>query len=141
MACIPRWRQEIVDIVCMFEKEMSKSFMDLQVHLLIHLVYEVKLVGVVSCRWMFFLERYVKKLKGFVRQREKLEGSMAEGYILYDSFYYASEYIKQIDNRPGAVIWNDERDEDKREGELLQTSGKKCLIKSKRLIIFQIYKK
>ena len=90
---------------------------------------------------MFFLERYIKKLKGFVRQREKPEGSMAEGYISYESFYYASEYIKQIDNRPGAVIWDDERDEHKREGDLLQTSGKKRLIKSKRLIFFQIYKK
>ena len=66
---------------------------------------------------------------------------MAERYISYKSFYYANEYIKQIENRPSAVIWDDERDEDKREGELLQMSGKKCLIKSKRLIIFQIYKK
>ena len=82
----------------------------------------------------------MEKLKGFVRQREKPEGYMAEGYISYEPFYYASEYIKQIENTPGVVIWDDERDEDKREGEFLQTSGKKCLIKSKRLIIFQIYK-
>ena len=88
---------------------------------------------------MFFLERYMKKLKGFVRQREKPKGSMVEGYILCESFYYASEYIKHINNRLGEVIWDDERDEDKREGELLQTNGKKCLIKSKQLIIFQIY--
>ena len=139
MARIPQWCQEIVDIVCMFEKELMTSFMDLQVHLLIHLVDEVELVGVVSCHWMFFLERYMKKLKGFVRQREKPEGSMAEGYISYESLYYTSEYIKQIYNIPGAVIWDDEMDEDKREGELLQTSGKRCLIKSKRLIIFKIY--
>ena len=83
----------------------------------------------------------MKKLKGFVRQREKPERSMAEGYISYESFYYASDYIKKIDSRPSAVISDDERDEDKREGELLQTNGKKCLIKSKRLIIFQIYTK
>ena len=108
----------------MFEKELQASFMDLQVHLLIHLEDEVELVGVVSFHWMFFLERYMKKLKGFVRQREKPNGSMAEGYILYESFYYASEYIKQIDNILGAVIWDDERDEDKRKGELLQTNGK-----------------
>ena len=100
----------------MFEKELSMSSMDLQVHILTHLVDEVELVGVVSFHWMFFLERYMKKLKAFVRQREKPEGSMAEGYILYESFYYAIDYIKQIDNRPGAVIWDDERDEDKREG-------------------------
>ena len=49
---------------------------------------------------------------------------MAEGYISYDSFYYDNEYIKQINNRSGVVIWDDERDEDKREGEMLQTNGK-----------------
>ena len=83
----------------------------------------------------------MKKLKKIIHRREKPEGSMAEGYLSYESFYHASEYIKQINNIPGAVIWDDERDEEKREGELLQTSGKKCLIKSKRLIIFQIYTK
>ena len=66
---------------------------------------------------------------------------MAEGYISYESFYYASEYIKQINNRPGAVIWDDEKDEEKREGELLQMNGKMRLIKSKRLISCQIYTK
>ena len=88
MASIPRWHQEIVEIVCMFEKELTTSFMDLQVHILIHLVDEVELVGVVSFCWMFFLERYMKKLKCFVLQREKLEGSMAEGYISYESLYF-----------------------------------------------------
>ena len=100
----------------MFEKGLSMSFMDLEVHLLLHLVDEVELVGVVSCRWMFFLWRYMKKLKGFVRQREKPEESMEEGYISHDFFYYASEYIKQINKTPDVVISDDERDEDKREG-------------------------
>ena len=47
VASIPRWNQEIVEIVYIFEKEMPTSFMDLQVHLLIHIVDEVELVGVV----------------------------------------------------------------------------------------------
>ena len=54
MASIPWWHQEIVEIVCMFEKELLTSFMDLQVHLLIHVVDEVELVMVVSSYWMFF---------------------------------------------------------------------------------------
>ena len=66
VASFPRWCQEIVEIVCMFEKELPMSFMDLQFYLLIHLVDEVELFGVVSCRWMFFLERYMKNLKSFV---------------------------------------------------------------------------
>ena len=69
----------------------------------------------------------MKKLKGFVRKREKPKGSMEEGYISYEPFYYASEYIKKIENRLGVLIWDDERDEDKREGELLQTNGKGAL--------------
>ena len=82
-----------------------------------------------------------EEIKRFCSTKGKPEGSMAEGYISYESLYYASEYIKQIDIILGVVIWDDERDEDKREGELLQTNGKKRLIKSKRLIIFQIYTK
>ena len=64
MASIPRWRQKIVEIVCMFEKELSVSFMDLQVHLLIHLPNEVELARVVSCHYMLFLGRYMKHLRG-----------------------------------------------------------------------------
>ena len=44
MASIPRWCQEIDEILCMFEKELLASFMELQVHILIHLVDEVELV-------------------------------------------------------------------------------------------------
>ena len=119
VASIPQWCQEIVEIVFMFEKELPTSFMDLQVHLLIHLVDEFELVGLVSFCWMFFLDRYMNKLKAFVRQREKLEGSTEEEYISYESLHYTSEYIKKIDKKPGVVIWDNERDEDNREGELL----------------------
>ena len=54
---------------------------------------------------------------------------MAEGYILYESFYYASEYIKQIDNTLGVVIMDDERDEEKKEREILETNGNRRMIK------------
>jgi hypothetical protein len=108
MDSIPRWHREIGVLVCMFDKELSTSFMDLQVHILIHLPNEVELYGVLSCRWMFFLERYMKKLKGFIRQREKLEGC-----IVYESFYYESKYIKQIDDIAGAGICDDHQDEEK----------------------------
>jgi hypothetical protein len=138
IASISQWHREIIDIACMFEKELPMSVMDLQVHLLIHLHDAIELDGVIPCCWMFFLERYMKKLKGFVRQREKLEGSMVEGYIVYESFYYASEYIKKNDDTPGAVVWDDQQDKEKREGELLQTNGKRHMIKSKSLRFCQI---
>ena len=69
---------------------------------------------------------------------EKTEGSMVEGCIVYNPFYYVSEYIKQIDDIARIVVWEDKLDEDKGEGELLQTNGKRYMIKSKPLIFFQI---
>ena len=63
---------------------------------------------------------------------------MAKGYIVYESFYYASEYIKQIDDKSGVVVREDQLDEDKREGVLLQTNGKRCMIKNKPLIFCRI---
>ena len=43
-------RKENIEIVTMLEREMPTSFFDIQVHLLVHLVDEVKVVGVVSNR-------------------------------------------------------------------------------------------
>jgi hypothetical protein len=69
---------------------------------------------------------------------ENPKGSMAKGYIVYESFYYASEHIKQIDDTPGEVVWEDQLYEEKREGELLQMIGKRHMIKSKLFIFCQI---
>jgi hypothetical protein len=54
---------------------------------------------------------------------------MVEDYTVYELFYYASEYIKKIDDIAGAVVCDDHKDEEKKEGELLQTNGKKSLDK------------
>ena len=58
------------------------SILNIQVHLLVHLVDEVEIAGIVHARWMFFLERFMKTLKGFVRQGAQPEGSMAEGWMV-----------------------------------------------------------
>ena len=66
----------------------------------------------------------MKNLNGFVRQRENPKGSMVEGYyIVYESFYYSSEYIKQIDHTLGIVIWDDECDEDKSDPKMIGSTN------------------
>lgn len=80
------------------EKELPTSFFDIQVHVLIHLVEEIELAGVVSTRWMFWVERYMGVLKGFVRQRARPEGSMAEGWLLHECMYYLAEYLQRVDD-------------------------------------------
>ena len=76
----------------------------------------------------------MKILKGFVRQSENPKGSTPKGYIVYESFYHTSEYIKQIDETPGEVVWDDQQDENKREGELLPNEQNKA--HDKELVIY-----
>jgi hypothetical protein len=71
MARILWWYREITKTLCMYKKELPMCFMDLKAHIIIHIPIEVELVGVLSCRWMLFLERYMKRLKWFVRKMEK----------------------------------------------------------------------
>ena len=63
----------------MIEKTFPTSTLAIQIHILVHLVDEVAMAGVVSTRWIFFLERFMKTLKTFVHQILRLEGCMAEG--------------------------------------------------------------
>ena len=51
------------------------------VHLTMHLVREVKLCRPVYLQWMYSFERYMKILKGYVRNHNRPEGSTVEGYI------------------------------------------------------------
>ena len=79
MGSIPRRRQEIAEIVCMFEKELPSSFTDLQVHLLIHLVDEVELVGVVSYHLMFFFREVHEEIERICSSKGKNRGVYGRG--------------------------------------------------------------
>ena len=75
-------RLNSIEAVTMAEKYFPTSILTIQMHLLVHVVDEVVVAGVVHSRWMFFLERFMKTLKGFVRQRARLEGSMPMGWLV-----------------------------------------------------------
>ncbi|CAK8562009.1 unnamed protein product [Lathyrus sativus] len=76
------------------------------VHLVVHLVEEVKLGGPVHYRWMYPVERYLGKLKSHVRNKAKPEGSIAEGYHFEEILTFCSRYLENIEtrwNQPGRV--------------------------------------
>ncbi|KAE9604361.1 hypothetical protein Lalb_Chr11g0070811 [Lupinus albus] len=68
----------------MFELEMyfTRSFFGIMVHLSIHLVREIQLCGPCYMRWMYPFERYMKTLKGYVKNRSRPEGCIVERYIV-----------------------------------------------------------
>ncbi|KAL5563419.1 hypothetical protein UlMin_033166 [Ulmus minor] len=62
------------------------SFFDIMIHLVLHLPEEAILGGPVHMRWMYPFERYLKRLKDYVRNAAKPEGSIAEGYVVDEAF-------------------------------------------------------
>ncbi|XP_073219652.1 uncharacterized protein [Cicer arietinum] len=84
---------EIVETLCQLETIFPPSFFDIMVHLPIHLVNEVILGRPAQFRWMYFTERYLGKLKSYVRNKSRPEGSIAEGYLVEECLTFCSRYL------------------------------------------------
>lgn len=118
---IEKMRIEAIETVCLIEENFPTSIMTIQIHALVYLVDEVALAGTVHTRWMFFLERFMKTLKGFVRQKAKPEGSMAEGWLIQESCVWISEYLGDVDSDL-PLLWST-ADDERIVGDVLQGQG------------------
>ncbi|KAE8672344.1 hypothetical protein F3Y22_tig00111843pilonHSYRG00019 [Hibiscus syriacus] len=78
------------------EKYIPPSFFDVMIHLMVHLVREVRLCGPVHFRWMYPFERYMKTLKGYVRNHHRPEGCIAECYMAEEALEFCSDYLKNM---------------------------------------------
>ncbi|XP_074327830.1 uncharacterized protein LOC141665746 [Apium graveolens] len=83
---------DVILTLCELEKIFPPSFFDVMIHLMVHLVRELRLCGPVFYRWMFPFERFNKILKSYVRNRFYPEGSIAEGYLKEESIEFCSEF-------------------------------------------------
>ncbi|KAK1369631.1 hypothetical protein POM88_035723 [Heracleum sosnowskyi] len=90
---IKRLQHEIVEILCQFETIFIQAFFDIMVHLLVHLCRELEYGGPAHVRCMFPIERYLGKLKSYVRNRSKPEGSIAEGYLAEECLTFCSRFL------------------------------------------------
>jgi len=50
-------------ILCQLEMYFPPAFFDIMVHLIVHLVREIKCCGPIYLQWMYPVERYMKILK------------------------------------------------------------------------------
>ncbi|XP_073045885.1 uncharacterized protein [Primulina eburnea] len=89
-------QREIVLILCSLEKYFPPSFFDIMIHLDVHLVREVKLCGPIWYRHMYPFERFMKILKGYVRNHNRPEGCIAECYIAEEAVEFCSDYISNV---------------------------------------------
>ena len=71
------------------------AFFDIMIHLIVHLVREIKCCGPVYLRWMSLIERYMKILKGYTKNLYHPEASIVERYIAEEAIEFCSEYIEK----------------------------------------------
>ena len=60
---------EAAIILCQLEMYFPPSFFDIMVHLIVHLVKEIRLCGPVYLRWMCPVGRYMKVLKRYMKNQ------------------------------------------------------------------------
>ena len=111
-------KSDVALTLCMMEIHFPASFFDVMTHLIVHLVEEVDLCGPPSCRWMYPVERYLKTLKGYVRNKSRPEASMAEGYIVDESMGFMTEYMQAFE-AVETRVW-DSNEEEGVAGEVLE---------------------
>ncbi|XP_072078255.1 uncharacterized protein [Arachis hypogaea] len=103
---LPLLQSHVVHTLCRMETIFPPSFFTVMVHLTVHLVEEVRLGGPVHYRWMYPIERYLCRLKQYVRNRSQPEGSIAEGYLSEEILVFCSRYLDSVEsriNRPSRV--------------------------------------
>ena len=85
---------EAAIILCQLEMYFPPSFFDIMVHLIVHLVREIRLCGPVFLRWMYPVERYMKVLKGYTKNPYRPEASIVERYVAEEAIEFCSQYIE-----------------------------------------------
>jgi hypothetical protein len=74
-------------------------------HLLVHLPYEAKIGGPQQYRWMYHIERALKKLRAMARNKAKVEGCIAEEFKLKEITYFSSVYFVEHHNINAPTFW------------------------------------
>nr|GEV46200.1 hypothetical protein [Tanacetum cinerariifolium] len=90
---------KMVDNLCDLELMYPPALFDIMIHLVIHLPLETLEGGPIRPRWMFSFEIYMKKLKGYVRNKAKPEDSIAKGYVAEEALTFIDGVRYVVHNR------------------------------------------
>jgi hypothetical protein len=97
--------EEIPVLLCKLEKIFSLGWFNPMQHLLVHLPYESKIGDPQQYRWMYHIERALKKLRAMVHNKAKVEGCIAEEFKLKEIAYFSSVYFTEHHNVNAPTLW------------------------------------
>ena len=86
----------MVQCLVSFEMVFPPSFFNIMTHLLVHIVKEISILGPIFLHNMFPFERYMAVLKKYVRNRSRLEGWIAKGYVTEEVIKFCVDFIDDL---------------------------------------------
>ena len=72
------------ETMCKLEMTFPPAMFTISFHLVIHLATEMFLCGPVHSRWMYPIERFLRVLKGMVKNKTYPEANIAERYTVFE---------------------------------------------------------
>lgn len=96
--------------LCSLEKIFPPSMFDVMMHLPVHLAQQAIAGGPVQYRWMYPIERFLRRLKSFVKNKARPEGAIAEAVLLQECVTLCSMYLHGVETRISRPSRNDNCD-------------------------------
>jgi hypothetical protein len=79
VSTLDQLQRDIAETLCRLEMHSPPTYFDISVHLLVHLVDQIRALGPMYLHQMFPFKRLMKVFRRYVRNRVRLEESMVEG--------------------------------------------------------------
>ncbi|KAL6624425.1 hypothetical protein ACP70R_031746 [Stipagrostis hirtigluma subsp. patula] len=108
MEVLQKLDSTIAVTLCKLEKIFPPSLFDIMIHLPIHLAQQAMAGGPVQYRWMYPIERFLRRLKSYVKNKARPEGAIAEAIILQESVTLCSMYLHGVETRINRPSRNDD---------------------------------
>ncbi|KAI5411153.1 hypothetical protein KIW84_056334 [Lathyrus oleraceus] len=84
---------EATIILCQLEMFFPPAFLDIMVHLVVHLVREIRICDPVYLQQMYLIECYMKIFKGYTKNHDRSEASIVYKYITEESIEFYTNYL------------------------------------------------
>ena len=77
---LKKLQDDLIHIMSRLEMHLPPTFFYMSVHLVVHLIRQIKLLGPIFLHQMFLFERLMSVLRKYVRNRYRPKGCMVEGW-------------------------------------------------------------
>ncbi|XP_066347640.1 uncharacterized protein [Miscanthus floridulus] len=85
--------KNMIEVMCLLEAYFSPTFFDISVHLIVHLVKEIRYLGPMFLHHMYPYERFMSTLNSYAKSWVHPEGSMAQCYSTEEVVDWCLGYI------------------------------------------------